>query len=198
MGTVGETSMTMVNTGSCCGCHVEDDYGTSFVSGTGESTDPYSIEQELNDAILFKRPVVKTTLQVDRSVPLNTPTAIQWTGVQFDTHNMFSLVNPTRVVIPITGLYLMGYQVVWNAPGDYKTHEFVLNGTTTLDSHTKLDSGVFNANQTGYYQWYFSENDYVELVLTADANKSIIGRLENDAFRRGFSGLWMMYLGKRI
>ena len=183
----------------CCGCDFESDYGTSVVTGDGSVADPFSIIQV---DPLFNRPVVRSTLQIDRSIPNNTPTAVQWTGVLFDSNNMFSLNNDTRLTVQVAGFYLMGYQIVWPgaAVGVYKTMAFRSNGTTTLESSTRLETGAFSQAHNGSYLWYFAANEYVELVLTqvSGGALTIPGTQELDSAALGVSGMWMTYLGKKV
>lgn len=187
-----------MTTNICCGCFVEDDYGTADVSGSGSATDPYLVEQI---DPLFNRPVARTTLQIDRTISINTPTAVQWTGVLFDSHEMFKLSDPTRLTVKVDGLYVMGFHIVWagSGVGAYKLHDFRLNGATVLDSHTRVETGAFSQNHSGSYVWYFSAADYLELVLTSvTANTSILGTPESDSSGLGISSFWMMYLGKKV
>lgn len=180
----------------CCGCSVESDYGTSIVIGDGSSESPYSVTQV---DPLFNRPVVRAVHQQPTSIPNSTPTALSFTGVLFDTHHMFTMTSPTRLTIPIAGLYLMGYHLEWeSAAAAYdKKIAFRSNGSATLDEQTQIYTSLNTQKFNGNYLWFFDVNDYVEVVATQTSGvaKAISGYDSITNFKYGF---WMMYMGKKV
>lgn len=193
--------MTMTNS-TCCGCHFQSDYGTSIVTGDGSQSDPYSADQV---DPLFNRPVVRAHHEYGQDIPHNTATPIDYTGVIFDTHEMFTLDQDTRLTIPIAGIYLIGVHLSWDiavaGTPFYKQLDIRLNGVTVLDTQTQIYSSLDDADVSMNYVYFFEVDDYIEIVATqtSGSTENIVGSFQyggEDAARR--FGTWMTYLGKKV
>lgn len=191
--------MTLNST--CCGCHIISDYGTSTITGDGSQATPYSADQV---DPLFERPVVRGIHEFAQNIPNNTPTPIEFSGVIFDSHKMYTHSVPTQFTVQVEGLYLIGYTFDWDVASSaafYKAIDIRLNGTTVLDTQTQIYADLDEKHFSGNYTWFFSVGDYIEIVArhTSGGNENIIGTSQYiglDTTRR--YGAFMMYLGKKV
>lgn len=177
----------------CCGCILDDDYGTSTVAGDGSETNPYSVRQ-IDPT--FNRPVVRAikTLATSQTITTGVDTAITFNSTIFDSHGMFNVANNTRLTIPIEGLYLLGADIPWDTTSAFKQIRFRLNGSLFFwtATHIRPVSGAFPNNIQ--YTYTFSVGDYVE-VIAQHQQGSDLNVVSNTAQPCNF---WMMYLGKRV
>lgn len=146
---------------SCCGCVLQDDYGTSTVTGDGSHLDPFVVE--VVDPS-FLRPAVRLT--DTESVPANTPTIITWATEVFDTAAMWDIGVPTSIIMPQTGIYMMGAAAslaVTQTLGI--TIELLKNGTA-IHTHIFSASEVFAVEGNTSYVFFFAAGDTLQLRVT--------------------------------
>lgn len=175
---------------TCCGCHLEDDYGTSIVSGDGSAGDPYSVIQ--TDP-LFNRPVVSAFRAAAQSIPNNTDTPVEFQNVSFDTDSMWDPLNPSQLVIPVTGLYLMGMGYQWaSSVSTPREIYFRLNGVQELERQSSISANATNYDQAFTYLWFFAQGDFVEAVAFQTSGGNLALGVSNFPF------MWMTYLGKKV
>ena len=178
---------------TCCGCHLVTDYGTSIVGGDGDSAaTPYTVSMIDPE---FNRPIVKIRRTAAQTIPNNTATAVTYTATVFDTNGMFDLGNPTRLTIPITGLYLMGLYYEWPVSANTAREVFFrLNGSMELDRQSLIsaNAAVPNHQQNHVYPWFFSAGDYVETLAFQTSGGDLALGVAT------FPTFWMTYLGKKV
>lgn len=171
----------------CCGCHLEPDYGTSLVSGSGITEDPYSVSQV---DPTFQRPVSRIERTTSQSIPNNTPTAITFTSVALDSHSMFDAGNPTRLTIPIAGIYVFGFNGKWSFSTAQTETFFRANGSQDLDRQSQYDTVIQDPDFNTAYQWFFQPGEYIEVVVlqVSGGNLNINVPLN----------FWAFYTGKKF
>lgn len=168
---------------SCCGCVLQDDYGTSLVTGDGSHLDPFVVE--VVDPS-FLRPAVR--LADSEVVPANVPTIISWAAEVFDTAAMWSAGVPTSIIMPQTGIYMMGaaMQVGGVTQTLGLTMELLKNGTA-IHTHIFSAGEGFELEGNTSYVFYFSAGDTLQLRVTHH---------HSGGGREIFSIMWACYLGR--
>jgi hypothetical protein len=182
----------------CCGCVLDDDYGTSLVSGTGSSGDPFVVEM-IDPG--WQRPVARVRNSASQLIASSTSvyTAVTFDTEVFDIGSFWDIGNPTRLTAPLDGIYLFGGGVVWaaNATG-IRELGYRLNGTTILNTYDQSTDAVSGATNTPWmsseYQWRLGVGDYVELVVRQESG----GNLNITADGQNASVFWMMYAGRVV
>lgn len=168
---------------ACCGCALQGDYGTSLVTGDGSHENPFVVE--VVDPS-FLRPAVR--LMDTESVPANTPTIITFDTEVFDTASMWDAGAPSIVLMPQTGIYMMGASM--HVPGVTQTlgltMELLKNGTAIHTHIFSAGEGFDIAGNTSYV-FYFSAGDTLQLRVT---HHHSLGN-QNVA-----TILWACYLGR--
>lgn len=174
---------------ACCGCHLASDYGTSILTGDGSSVSPFEYSQV---DPTFERPVARVIRATNQTIPNNAPTAISFSTVDFDSHTMFSLVNPTRLTATLPGFYLMGAGLHWAQTALQRETFFRMNGTLELDRQSQFNTTVQTHHYSLGYLWYFAPGDYVEVVTfqLSGGNLDLVAGAQNLNF-------WMTYLGRK-
>lgn len=175
----------------CCGCVLEDDYGTSTVAGTGTFDDPFTVTR-VDPA--FVRPAVKVTRSILANVPNNTPTEVPFTTEVFDTNAMWIVGTPTRITFQTRGIFQFGAYWTWPAnttgrrEGLWRYTPANGSGAVTLINESVATSGNVFRRQLNY-QWFFEIGDYVELLVTQSSG----GLLNLDA-----ADAWAVYMGRKV
>lgn len=176
----------------CCGCQFADDYGTSTVSGSGTSADPFTVTR-VDPA--FVRPAVRVTGGTVASVPNQaTPlTVVPFNTEVFDTDNMWVIGSPTRLTLQRTGFYVFGAEILWpsNATGNriMEWRHTPISGSgavALLDNRNDAPSGDYSRQLN--YQWYFTAGDYLELY---------VGQVSGGALNMTSSIAWAVYIGRK-
>lgn len=175
----------------CCGCDLEDDYGTSVVTGEGSAEDPYTVTQIDPE---FNRPVVRIGRATSQSIPNNTPTILSFSTEFFDSDSMWDIGAPTRFTIPYTGIYIMNVSFKWAQTTANRESGFILNGATELDLKSAQNSNVVAHPLNHTYMWYFTAGDYVEVIVfqNSGAPLNIVADATNPI------SAWMMYIGQKV
>lgn len=171
----------------CCSCHLESDYGTSVVYGTGSAADPYLVNVVDPD---YLRPLVRVSGGAIAPVLNDTPTAIPFTTEEIDTAGFWVIGTPTRLTIPQAGMYLMGAENTWGAnTTGVRELQFRLNGTTVLDHTQHLTTSVGELHVTSTYLWPFIVGDYIEIMVRQTTGIS---------FNMSNGIAWMAYMGRKV
>lgn len=165
---------------SCCGCHLEDDYGTSLAHGTGELNDPFTLEQVDPN---FRRPMVRVT-RTDLALTGGVVTTLSWVNVTFDTVSMWNAGTPADVVLPIDGLYLVGLQVDFNFAAGLR--ELIIQHNGVEIYRTEYQSASLSEMPLSYLV-VGREGD----ILQGKVRSSVNVDLNNAA-------LWACFLGKKV
>lgn len=177
---------------ACCGCVIEDDYGTSTVIGSGDTDDEFAVSQ-VDPA--FSRPLVRVT-QVSQVITRDAAAvAVSFASEIFDTAAMWAIGNPTRIIFPIAGLYLVGANTDWgqNTDSELTKTIFRINGITTVYSseyQLATTGGTTNSFTDSVYQVQVNTNDYLEVIL------SYVGGV--NATATTVTTAWACYMGKKI
>lgn len=164
---------------NCCGCHLVDDYGTSFAHGTGSSADPFTIEQV---DPTFQRPFVRV-FRGTQALSAGVVTTLAWTTEVFDSAAMWSPGAPTEIVLPISqGLYLVGLQANFAATAGFRELIIQQNGVPIYSTE---------------YQTAIASEMVVSYLVHLPGNvsgavRSDVGVTLNQAV------LWAVYIGKKV
>lgn len=177
---------------NCCSCVVEDDYGTSFIIGTGTQSDPFQVNK-IDPG--WTRPMSRVTRATNQSIPNNTDTAVSFSSSVFDTDTMWNIANPTRLTINTAGLYMFGVTgLIDPSAVGIREYSFRVNGITTIDFTNKLQPSpsYFSHN----YPFELQVSDYIEIMVRqtsgAPLNLLVAGGFLNACY------FWACYLGKVI
>lgn len=182
----------------CCGCHLESDYGTALVTGDGTTADPFTITQV---DPTFERPVVRVSRTAgNQAIPTLTDTAVIFDTEEFDSDGMWDAGSPSRLTIPIAGIYLMGTSLRWTWHTDPKWIFFRQDGATVLHRKTAINGSGIGHQMTHNYMYYFDIGDYVEVVCfqQTGADLDIEGPPTGVLGAQAPICAWMMYLGKKV
>ena len=173
----------------CCGCNLESDYGTAVVSGDGTHESPFSVTQTDPS---FKRPMVRVNRTNSLTIAASgVPTAVTWETEIFDTDAMWAIGQPSRLVVPLQGIYLMGATVTWGQLSSSREIFFMVNGATELERKTIHNTLAFNGGCSFQYLWYLNAGDYVELYAAQYSGGTF-------PLSTNPCAAWMMYLGKKV
>lgn len=120
--------------------------------------------------LFFDPPACRINHNTTQSMTSDTDTIVTFNSERYDTASMHDLVvTPTRITIPIAGLYLLSFSGELVSANDYQQvyMYFRLNGTTAIGvgqtgSKTGGGSG-FEINGTTV--WKFAVSDYVEVFV---------------------------------
>lgn len=95
-----------------------------------------------------------------------TDVAISWDTERTDTNSMWAVSpNPTRLVIPFAGIFLVQWQLIWSNLVDNQSYIYFikLNGTTDIASSSQIGSaGGWSLSGNGATIYSFAANDYLE------------------------------------
>lgn len=176
---------------SCCGCVLEDDYGTSTVSGDGSHADPYTVTR-VDPA--FVRPAVRITRAgALASVPNGTVTNVPFTAEVFDTNNMWVVGTPERITFQTAGIYSFGFSWIWPSNTTGKRLGYVIyfpisgGSSTLIDEEVQTTTGDLRRQLN--YQWYFSVGDYIRLDVAQQSGGAL-----NLSSAIG----WAVYHGRKV
>jgi hypothetical protein len=150
-------------------------YSAPTTRSTGFFVNAAVWNQDIVDNITFlaNPPSVKVYNSGNQSIPDNVDTALTWTNELWDTTGSMwaASPNPTRLVIPVAGLYLVTGSCALASAADYN-HGYIyalLNGTTQLPLASyqhNAGSGRFNLNYVAHHK--FAVSDYIELYVNQD------------------------------
>lgn len=178
----------------CCGCVFDSDYGTSIVTGSGTTVDPYIFSEVNADWV---RPAARVERTTSQSIPNNTITAISFDTENFDTGGFWTVGSPTRLTVSEEGLYMFGGCVLWPA-NTTGTRELGLrlNGTTILQHN---DQPVDPSLSIPYwqqvtYQAILTPTNYLELTARHEAGVSL-NLMEEEHESMSF---WIVYMGRAV
>lgn len=99
-------------------------------------------------------------------IPDNTWITLTFDSERSDVHNMHSLITNTgRITFPVEGWAVVSGNIAWsNDNAGRRDFRVRLNGTDTIAQVTTRNSGGnTNEVQALSTNYYFSQNDYVEL-----------------------------------
>lgn len=137
-----------------------------------------------------KRSMVAVSRSVAQSIPPNTWTAISWDVEDFDTDNLHdTATNPTRLVAPYAGKYLLTAAAQFSTGGLTKYMRVLRSGVNVLG---RGSGGLTAASISVVVN--MAANDYVEVqVLHGETSGSSV--LGNDTDNRITHAEWV-YLGE--
>ncbi|MBA7580361.1 hypothetical protein ES708_22252 [subsurface metagenome] len=105
----------------------------------------------------------------------NTWEYLDWTTEVFDAGGMVDLVaNPSRITIPVTGLYELGFYLEWEInPVGKRAGQVNLNGVTTvvrhvLDAQTTVETPNLHCTLEE-----FVAGDFIELRVIQDSGGAL-------------------------
>lgn len=175
----------MAVTQNCCGCHVEDDYGTSTVGGSGSADDPFFLTRVDPD---FQRPL----LRISRVITGQVLAANTLTVITFDTEifsspsTWWNPVAPTNMVVPVTGVYLIGLQGLWSgAQVGVKELVFTQTGVDIYRTEDNTSAGAGAEN-------------FVVYQIRAAAGEILQAKARSEAGGSFTAFFWACYLGKIV
>ena len=181
-----------MNVELCCGCVVEQDYGTGILTGAGLVNNPYKLEQV---DPTFKRPVVKVGILpgTNQTIANNTPIPLLYDAEYFDPGNMW-IVGQTRLSVAVAGLYLMGFSGSWAANSGPKEFYFRKNGSIDISRKTAHSTSSLNYRINMTAMTYFDTEDFLEVVAfqTTGSDLNVMSETGYPLY------CWMMYLGRRV
>lgn len=167
----------------CCGCSLADDYGTSLANGDGSSTAPFAVEQVDPN---FQRPLLRIDRVTDQALTAGVVTTLSFTAEEFDTADMWNVGTPTDIIIPIAGLYLVGFQLlIIGAAASVSELILQQNGLEVYRSEN-LNGGT-NPWMSVVYQIQATSGD----IIQAKARSSVGGNASRFMF-------WACYMGKKV
>lgn len=150
---------------------------------TDNSTTPATKKITVENAFKSGKSVSFVGAKVRRNVTQNcdntTATAISYDTEVFDISNCWSNSNPTRLVAPVTGYYMVGGGWAMTSGSNTAASRLIvqvlLNGTTTTASqevHTIAGKAV---SLTVCTLCYLAANEYAEIIMYHDegATKTI-------------------------
>lgn len=181
----------MANRCDCCGCFIEEDYGTTTVAGSGTHEDPFTVTR-VDPA--FVRPAVRITrAAVLPSVPNNTITPVPFTAEVFDTDNMWSVGTPTLITFNTPGIYQFGANWIWpsNTTGQrfgFWIYTPVAGPSVTMIDETVQTTGGDLRRQLNY-QWHFSAGDTIRLD---------VAQTSGGALNLNSAVAWAVYIGRYV
>lgn len=138
--------------------------------------------------------MARATKTATQAIATSTATAVSWDSAPENTDGMWAAGNPTRLTAPITGKYLIGFNLEWAASnlGTYRQIYTRVNGVTPASPACTQDNS-FTANQTDVLTSSMiralSAGDYVELIVNQDTG----GNLNVNAT---YSNFFMLYVGE--
>lgn len=140
-----------------------EDIGKLAMLGNGGKFDPSVIPSVENKPVCCR--VTRSTAQsIPNAVALGT--TVIFDTVDFDSDNMYSMSNPSKVVIPSDGLYQIVGQVIFylQAPAGCRALHMILNGSITIGSQVTTSNGAntYGVNCGSIYK--FKKGDYIELI----------------------------------
>lgn len=168
---------------TCCGCHVVNDYGTSTVGGSGSVVDPFFLSRVDPD---FQRPL----LRLIRTNVAQTLVADTLTVITFETEifssptTWWSPVAPSSIVVPTTGVYLIGLQVMFFTAGA-GVKELVLT-QSGADIYRTEDNTTTSAENFVVYQ------------IRANAGEILQAKTRSVGGGSVHAIFWACYLGKVV
>lgn len=196
----------MSNCGGCgnktCSCLVVGDSETIRVIGLGATYKPYQFRPVAPDY----RPVGyvrRTSSQLINPANTNIPITFQSSMLGGSSIDMWKLAAPTRLTIPITGLYLVGgYLGVYNPGGGTVLMLSVCkngNHTTPLVKRSVSNQvGGFGLELSTMTLVRLVATDYIELVARSTVSvgtDEILGTTGTGATFDANPAFWANYMG---
>jgi hypothetical protein len=141
-------------------------------------------------------PAVRVFNAGNQAVPTGQDTALSFNTEHFDTASMHSASNPTRLTIPRTGLYDVGYSfAIDNSDSDsYRqvTIRANLSVYVWLDRVAPVAGALFLSPQ-GSTIYRFTAGDYIELYVTQLSGSSldVYGDAGTDGYYPAFWARWV-------
>lgn len=149
-----------------------------MVTGNGSPYAPFSATPT---SIPSTRPFNIITKTVAQAIPQSITTAITFNtsgdGVPY-TPGMVSSAFPSRIIIPVTGKYLVGGMMDWESAASTGTRltYIALNGVATalVPAHNNVRAFGNSFSQTALGLLSLAAGDYIELfVLTSLAGEDV-------------------------
>lgn len=136
------------------------------------------------------RSMVAVSRSSNQTIPYNTWTAISWDVEEFDNDFMHSADNPTRLVAPIPGKYLLTTTVWLNLASNTKYLRVMRNNTTPLG---RSFFGGYSAEITLVAEMW--TNDFIEVqVLHLEDVTTVVVQGNNNEYR--ITRAELVYLGE--
>lgn len=126
------------------------------------------------------------------SVPTGVQTAIPWEAASKNTHNFWDVSNPTKINIPINGIYLFGIEGTFaSATGNRKQEIQVLHGSHRVIDFTYSVLANFQMSIGGVSSHSFQNGDQLECFLFQNST----GSLDFLADPPDLPHFWMQLIG---
>lgn len=169
----------------CCGCHLIDDYGTSLAFGTGGKNSPFTIQQIDPE---FVRPMVRVNnTAAGQTLTAGILTTLSFTTEEFDSAGMWDPGQPTRISLPLVGLWLVGIQANFGAVAGVGDREIILRQEGLQIYNTETQSAASTSTQSllVYEVETINNLSYVEAILRSDQTVN------------GSAKFWAVYFSKK-
>jgi hypothetical protein len=122
-------------------------------------------------------PAVEVETGADQPIPNGTVTKLTFAAATYDTANMFNAANPTRITVPIAGIYNVTAAVKWRAgTGQHRFATIRKNGVLHDEAISQvapvLAAGQFTS-QVVAGQLRLAAGDFIELSVFQDSGASL-------------------------
>lgn len=122
------------------------------------------LNQQVRDNLLSLRNAndqyVKLFLSGNPSIPNSIDTKISWTDIAFQVGTIWSALNPTRLVAPVTGKYAVAINIEWRSNG---------TGLRSVNLVRNSPALQYDLQSNGSPQGKSNLSAYVEVLLNAAA-----------------------------
>lgn len=116
----------------------------------------------------------KLFLGTSPSIPNNVFTTLSWTDVAFQVGTVWSAVNPTRLVAPIDGIYLVAANIEWRSVNvGMRAVSVVRNAPALQIDLQRQDADANFARISGMTFVQLVAGNYVEIRVFQDRGSSL-------------------------
>jgi len=132
------------------------------------------------------------------SVPISVETAVPFDSEFYDTNSMHDAVNPSRLTIPVAGMWAVGYQLRWSGVSsgvlEYLESRIRLNGTA--GTNNRIGYVIFGGVNSllplaATIDLPLAAGDYLEVTVTQDNTTNIACNIDAVVWPR----FWATYRG---
>lgn len=108
----------------------------------------------------------RVTRDTNQATTSGVEAALTFTVVRWNNGGLFASGTPTRLVAPVSGIYLIGAQVEWEASATGTRVVTIRYNGTDIIARTRVDptSGTSLGHET-VTEWPLNEGDYVEALV---------------------------------
>jgi hypothetical protein len=143
-------------------------------------------------------PAVRVFNSANQDVPHGTVTAMSFNIEQVDTASMHDPANPTRLAIPRTGLYDLGYAlVINNSDGDGYRKFWIRRSTGAFVWSDEVEPvagiGLMSAHGSTIYR--FTAGDYIELFVAQNSGSPLTVWGDTNVDEGVYPAFWARWVG---